>query len=97
MCYAGWQEVTAMIRKTISMPDEMGQWIENRVQSGQYNNDSEYFRDLVRHDQQRQEALGQLRRMLDDAEASGVSSLQVPDIMKNVEERLRNNGQLPAH
>jgi antitoxin ParD1/3/4 len=86
-----------MIRKTISMPDAMGEWVENRIRSGQYNNDSEYFRDLVRHDQQRQEAISQLRRMLDDAEASGVSSLQVPDIMKNVEERLRNNGQLPAH
>ena len=86
-----------MIRKTISMPDEMGEWVEKRVRSGQYNNDSEYFRDLVRHDQQRQEALGQLRRMLDAAEASGVSALQVPDIMQNVEERLRKNGQLPAH
>jgi antitoxin ParD1/3/4 len=86
-----------MIRKTISMPDEMGAWIEGRVQSGQYNNDSEYFRDLVRQDQERQEAIGQLRRMLDDAEASGISPRQVPDIMRNVEERLRKNGQLPAH
>ena len=86
-----------MIHKTISMPDEMGEWVENRVRSGQYTNDSEYFRDLVRHDQRRQEALGQLRRMLDEAEASGVSALQVPDIMQNVEERLRKNGQLPAH
>jgi antitoxin ParD1/3/4 len=86
-----------MIRKTISMPDEMGEWVEHRIRSGQYNNDSEYFRDLVRHDQQRQEALAQLRRLLDDAEASGISALQVPDIMQNVEERLRTNGQLPAH
>ena len=86
-----------MIRKTISMPDEMGAWIESRVQSGQYNNDSEYFRDLVRHDQERQDAIGQLRRMLDEAEASGISPRQVPDIMKNVEERLRKNGKLPAH
>lgn len=86
-----------MVRKTISMPDEMGEWVESRIRSGLYNNDSEYFRDLVRHDQQRQEAIGQLRRMLDDAEGSGVSSLQVPDIMRNVEERLRKNGQLPTH
>jgi antitoxin ParD1/3/4 len=86
-----------MVRKTISMPDEMGEWVESRIRSGQYNNDSEYFRDLVRHDQQRQEAIGQLRRMLDDAEGSGVSALQVPDIMRNVEERLRKNGQLPTH
>ena len=86
-----------MTRKTISMPDEMGEWVENRIRSGQYNNDSEYFHELVRRDQQRQEALGQLRRMLDEAEAGGVSTRQVPDIMRDVEERLRNNGQLPAH
>ena len=83
-----------MIRKTISMPDEMGAWIEGRIRSGAYNNDSEYFRDLVRHDQEQQEAIIQLRRILDDAEASGVSPLQVPDIMANVEKRLRQNGKL---
>lgn len=86
-----------MIRKTISMPDEMGVWIDGRIESGQYNNDSEYFRDLVRRDQERQDAIVTLRRMLEDAEASGVSSEQVPDIMRKVEERLRKNGQLPTH
>ncbi len=40
-----------MIRKTISMPDAMGDWITERVKSGQYNNESEYIRDLVRQDQ----------------------------------------------
>ncbi len=86
-----------MIRKTISMPDEMGAWIDGRIESGQYNNDSEYFRDLVRRDQERQDAIVTLRRMLEDAEASGVSPDQVPDVMKRVEERLRKNGQLPTH
>ncbi len=86
-----------MIRKTISMPDEMGLWIDERIASGQYNNDSEYFRDLVRRDQVRQDAIDSLRQMLEDAEASGISSDQVPDIMKKVEERLRKNGQLPTH
>lgn len=86
-----------MIRKTISMPDEMGEWIDERIESGQYNNDSEYFRDLVRRDQERQDAIVTLRRMLEEAEASGVSPDQVPDIMERVEERLRNNGQLPIH
>ncbi len=86
-----------MIRKTIAMPDEMGGWIEARIQSGQYNNDSEYFRDLVRRDQERQEAVLQLRQMLEEGEASGISKQKVPDIMKNVEKRLQKNGQLPAH
>ncbi|ETW94583.1 MAG: hypothetical protein ETSY1_34225 [Candidatus Entotheonella factor] len=35
------------------------------MRSGQYNHDSEYFRDLARHDQERQEAITQLRMMLD--------------------------------
>ena len=86
-----------MIRKTISMPDEMGAWIESRIQSGEYSNDSEYFRDLVRHDQKRQDAIKQLRQMLDDAEASGVSDKTVEDIWEEAKSRyLRRHGQLPS-
>ncbi len=86
-----------MIRKTIAMPDEMGTWVDHRIQSGQYNNDSEYFRDLVRRDQERQEAALQLRQMLEEGEASGISKKKVPVIMKDVEERLLKDGRLPAH
>ena len=39
-----------MIRKTISMPDAMGKYIDKRVKAGQYGNDSEYIRDLIRKD-----------------------------------------------
>jgi antitoxin ParD1/3/4 len=86
-----------MIRKTIAIPDDMGTWVYERIQSGQYNNESEYFRDLVRRDQERQETISQIRQMLDEGEASGISPRTVPDIMNNVEERLRNDGRLPAH
>lgn len=41
-----------MMRKTISMPDQMGEWISGRINRGQFNNESEYFRDLVRKDQE---------------------------------------------
>ena len=85
-----------MIRKTISMPDDMGAWIEGRIKSGQYNNDSEYFRDLVRRDRERQQAEAKLLRLLEEAEASGVSDKDVHDIMDEVEERLRKDGRLPA-
>jgi len=86
-----------MIRKTIAMPDGMGTWIERRIQSGQYNNESEYFRDLVRRDQERQEAALQLRQILEEGEASGISKIKVPAIMKDVEKRLRKDGRLPAY
>lgn len=41
-----------MMRKTISMPDRMATWIAARIERGQFNNESEYFRDLVRRDQE---------------------------------------------
>jgi antitoxin ParD1/3/4 len=41
-----------MMRKTISMPDQMADWIASRIERGQFNNESEYFRDLVRRDQE---------------------------------------------
>ncbi len=86
-----------MARKTISMPDDMDTWVEKRIQSGQYNNDSEYFRDLVRKDQEQQAAISSLRKLIDEGEASGVSDKSVSDIMKDVEEGLRQRGQLPTH
>ena len=76
-----------MIRKTISMPDEMGSWIQDRIRLGQYNNESEYFRELVRRDQEKRQAMDQLRGMLDEAEASGISDRTVRAIWDEVEQR----------
>ncbi len=76
-----------MIRKTISMPDEMGSWIEDRIRLGQYNNESEYFRDLVRRDQEKRQARDQLRRILDEAEASGISDRTARAIWDEAEQR----------
>lgn len=50
-----------MTRKTISMPEDMAGWIEGRIARGQYNNESEYFRDLVRQDQDEEAKLEALR------------------------------------
>ena len=83
-----------MIRKTISMPDNMGAWINERIHDGQYNNESEYFRDLVRRDQNKQNEIIRLRESLEASEASGISTKTVLDIMTNVEGRLQNNEQI---
>ncbi|MEM9989088.1 MAG: type II toxin-antitoxin system ParD family antitoxin [Pseudomonadota bacterium] len=44
-----------MIRKTITMPEPMDDWIKSQIDSGRYGNDSEYVRDLIRKDQERRE------------------------------------------
>ena len=58
-----------MIRKTISIPDTMGDWIAARLERGQYNNESEYFRDLVRRDQEEEERRTFLLSRLERGEA----------------------------
>ena len=40
-----------MAKITISMPDRMSDYVTGRIESGQYGNVSEFFRDLVRRDQ----------------------------------------------
>lgn len=72
-----------MLRLTISMPEQMNQWVEAQIGTGRYGNVSEYFRDLVRRDQDRSEAkLDELRNLLDRAEASGLSERTMPEIME---------------
>ncbi|MEZ5365471.1 MAG: type II toxin-antitoxin system ParD family antitoxin [Bryobacterales bacterium] len=83
-----------MAKITISMPDAMSEYVTSRVESGQYGNVSEYFRDLVRVEQQRQDAVAALRERLEHAEASGVSKRKVPEIMAKVEARMRADGEL---
>ena len=56
-----------MQRKTITITDQMENWVKAQVDSGKYGNDSEYFQDLIRRDQDSREAETQLRFMLDEA------------------------------
>jgi antitoxin ParD1/3/4 len=68
------------------MPDAMGEYVSSRVESGQYGNVSEYFRDLVRREQERN-AKEELRRMLAEAEDGGVSEWTAEQIWEDAERR----------
>ena len=84
-----------MSRLTISMPDQMNDWVDAQIASGRYGNVSEYFRDLVRRDQERREdAIQELRTMLDKAEASGVSGRSLEDIREAARAEARQKGLL---
>lgn len=77
-----------MTRHTISLPDLMSEYVDHQVGSGQYGNISEYFRDLIRKDQaQRQLEIQELKNMLDNAEASGISQLSMSDIKNNARKK----------
>lgn len=85
-----------MSRLTISMPEQMNAWVEAQISGGRYGNVSEYFRDLVRRDQERREgALADLRAMLDRAEASGISDRGLAEVLEAAREEARRKG-LPS-
>ena len=77
----------AMTRKTITITDQMDDWVKGQVESGKYGNDSEYFRDLIRKDQSKKDNLETLRNLLVEGEQSGSSNFSVTDIWDEAEER----------
>ena len=80
-------------RKTITLTDQQDQWIKAQIDSGDFTNDSEYIRDLIRRDQESAK-LRTLKAAIQDGLASGVSDRSVPRIMEEVEARLRADGRL---
>lgn len=49
----------------------MKTWVEARSKEGRYGNVSDYVRDLIRRDQERQEAIGEIQGLIDEALESG--------------------------
>ena len=74
----------SMLRKTITITDQMESWVKQQIDSGRYGNDSEYFRDLIRRDKERLDAEIKLSQLLDEAEGSGLSQHSVIDIWDKV-------------
>lgn len=82
-------------RLTISVPEKMSEFVDSQIATGRYGNVSEYFRDLVRRDQdQREKALKELGALLDKARNSGISNLSFDEIMEEARREARAKGLL---
>ena len=73
-----------MATMNVSLPDQMKQWIEDQVATGRYGNSSDYVRDLVRRDQERSDAREKLQKMVDDALASGISTMGREELLERM-------------
>jgi antitoxin ParD1/3/4 len=76
-------------RKTITLSKQQDAWIKARIESGDYTNDSEYIRDLIRRDQEQSARFMALKLAVQDGLASGESERTVRDIWDEAEERAR--------
>jgi antitoxin ParD1/3/4 len=77
-----WMEGENMGKLSISLDEEAGAWVQ--AQGG----DAEaYVNELIHQDQERKAAEAELRQMLEEADASGVSERTVEDIWAEAEAR----------
>lgn len=70
-----------MASMNVSVPDPMRDWVQRRIDSGQYASVSDYVRDLIRRDQTQAEERQALVEALVQGERSGVSKRTILDIL----------------
>jgi len=80
-----------MASMNISVPDAMREWVQNRIESGDYASVSDYVRDLIRRDQNgqaRRLSVDDIRRTIQEGRAAGGSS-PAEDVFARIEDKLR--------
>ncbi|WP_420607910.1 type II toxin-antitoxin system ParD family antitoxin [Novosphingopyxis sp.] len=61
----------ATVRKTITLTQQQDAWIAAQIDAGNYTNDSEAIRDLIRREQERSFEVESIRQALIEGERSG--------------------------
>lgn len=74
-----------MATMNVSLPDPMREWVDQQIKGGSYANASDYIRDLIRHDQRRNDALTTAIR---EGLESGRSSRKAGEIQAAAKARL---------
>ena len=82
----------ATTRKTITLTKQQDQWVKAQISSGDYTNDSEYFRDLVRRDQKQNTKFLALKRAIQEGLDSGISNRSVAEIWEEAELQFNKHG-----
>ncbi|MBL4871120.1 MAG: type II toxin-antitoxin system ParD family antitoxin [Robiginitomaculum sp.] len=86
----------ATVRKSISLTKQQDDWVKAQISSGNYTNDSEVMRDLIRKAQLFDVNLQSLRAEVRKGRDSGAGTRTMDQIKVDVIARMKNNGQLPT-
>lgn len=87
-----------MATMNISLSDKMKDFIQSKVDSGDYNNASEYVRDLIRQEERkswaRQRLTEELQKGLDSGASVAIDDLDTyfANIRQSTLERLKSEG-----
>lgn len=77
------------VRKTITLTDKQDEWVKTQIEGGDYTNDSEYFRDLIRRDQEQNARFNALKGAVREGLHSGTSTRSIGEIWAEAEARYK--------
>ena len=63
-----------MATMNVSLPALMKEWVEAQTEAGRYANASDYVRDLIRRDQERNDKIAAMQRFVDEGLNSGIGT-----------------------
>lgn len=72
--------VSLVTTMNVSLPEEMKRWVEDQSKTGRYGNSSEYLRELIRRDQERQARIRHIQKLIDEGLQSGISESTMADL-----------------
>lgn len=81
-----------MSTMNISLPQDMKAFVDEQVAKRGYGTSSEYVRDLIRREQDRQ----QLRRLILDGMASGAGQVAEREYFDSLRDRIRGRADISA-
>ncbi|PCJ95612.1 MAG: type II toxin-antitoxin system ParD family antitoxin [Zetaproteobacteria bacterium] len=79
-----------MTSMNVSLPDQMKSWVEGRIDAGQYNNASEYVRDLIRKDQVETDKTLAFRAAIEIGRNSGIDNRSTEEIFTEAKVKAKN-------
>ena len=72
-----------MATMNVSLPGKMKDWVEQQAETGRYANASDYVRDLIRKDQERNKVFAELRELVSEGIESGMSDRTMEEIRES--------------
>jgi antitoxin ParD1/3/4 len=76
-----------MATMNVSLPDSMKEWVETQARSGRYSNASDYVRDLIRKDQERNAKIAAMQARVDEGLTSGIGTRSMSALLKAARSR----------
>ena len=88
------KKAMTVIRKTVTFTEQQDRWIKAQIEEGDFTNESEYLRHLIRQDQEQKGKLQKLKVAIQEGIDSGISSKTFSEILREVEVKMKADGKL---